>query len=262
MERNETISVLVPTRSRTNTTHGNFPEKLIKSAEETSDDFDSIEFVFYIDDDDEESQEYFENLDYKNVKFVCGKRIVLSEMWNQCYRTSTGEILFHCGDDIRFRTEGWDTVVRSKFLEYDDRVLFAFGDDGKRQPGSFGTHGFIHRTWADAVGYFVPPYFSCDYNDTWLNDVARLVDRWFYIDIYTEHIHPRAWLDRDDHSLGKKYVWDKTHQERLERNKEDDNTDLYNRLWYRRLWDAKKLFMVIKKVKKSNWPTYLSIGHK
>ena len=66
MTQNEKISVLVPTRGRTNTTHGNFPDLLIKSAEETADDFNSIEFVFYIDDDDTDSQEYFKNLHYDN----------------------------------------------------------------------------------------------------------------------------------------------------------------------------------------------------
>jgi len=249
MQHNEKISALVPTRGRINTTHGNFPEKLIKSAEETADDFEAVEFVFYIDDDDEESREYFENLNYKNVKFITGERIVLSEMWNECYKASSGNILFHCGDDIRFRTKGWDTVVREKFLEYDDKILFAFGDDGKRQPGSFGTHGFIHKNWADAVGYFVPPYFSCDYNDTWLNDVAKMINRWEYVDIYTEHVHPRAWVDRDNHDLGKKYVWDKTHQERLERNTRDNNTQLYEEYFFKRVGDVFKLQEVINEYK-------------
>jgi hypothetical protein len=246
----EKISALVPTRNRINTSQGNFPDQLIKSAEETCDDFDAVEFVFYIDDDDEDSKEYFENLDYENVKYVCGERIVLSEMWNSCYKNSTGDILFHCGDDIRLRTQGWDTKIRKKFSEVGDRILFAFGDDGKRQPGSFGTHGFIHRKWADAVGYFVPPYFSCDYNDTWLNDVAKMVGRWTFVDIYTEHIHPRAWVDRNNHGLGKKYVWDQTHQERLDRNTRDKNPQLYDKFLPKRLEDVMKLQEVIDEFKR------------
>jgi len=246
MIHNEKISVLVPTRNRTNTTHGNFPNELITSAEKTADNFDSIEFVFYIDNDDDDSQNYFENLNYNNVNTICGERIVLSEMWNQCYKKSTGDILFHCGDDIRFRTNGWDTVVRNKFNEFGDKILFAFGNDGKRgDPRAFGTHGFIHRKWADTVGYFVPPHFSCDYNDTWLNDVARMVGRWFYIDIYTEHLHPRAWIDPNNKDLGKKYVWDKTHQERLERNERDNNKALYENFIKERIEDARKLRKVI-----------------
>jgi len=250
MTHNEKISILVPTRDRINTTHGNFVNKLITSAEDTADDFNSIEFVFYIDEDDKDSQNYFENLNYSNVDFVCGKRIVLSEMWNQCYEISTGDILFHCGDDIRFRTHGWDKIVRDKFNEFDDRILFVFGDDEKTQLGTFGTHGFISRKWADTVGYFVPPYFSSDYNDTWLNDVAKMIDRWFYVDIVTEHIHPRAPVDRKDPSLGKKYVWDKTHRERLQRDQRDRNANLYLRFKDERTEDAKKLQKVIDNFKK------------
>mgnify|MGYP003640957668 FL=1 len=246
----EKISVLLPTRGRIKTTHGNFPEQLILSAEETCDDFNSIEFVFYVDEDDSDTREYFENLDYDNVKFICGERIVLSEMWNVCYRNASGDILFHCGDDIRFRTKGWDKVVRDKFDEVEDKILFAFGDDGKRHPGSFGTHGFIHKRWADTVGYFVPPYFSCDYGDKWLNDVAkaiscRNVNRWVYLDIYTEHIHPRAHIDRNP-ALEKKYIYDKTHLERLERNKEANNKELYSKYSQERKRDIKKLKGVIK----------------
>jgi glycosyl transferase/beta-hydroxylase protein BlmF len=248
-KHNEKISALVPTRNRINTTHGNFVEQLIESAEQTADDFDSVEFVFYVDNDDDDSLNYFKNgkyANYDNIKFISGDRIVLSKMWNNCYEASSGDILFHCGDDIRFRTSGWDTVVRNKFNEFGDKILFAFGNDGKRgNPRAFGTHGFIHRKWADTVGYFVPPYFSCDYNDTWLNDVAKMIGRWFYIDIYTEHIHPRSWVDPNNKDLGKKYVWDKTHQERLERNKQDNNEALYKKLSSKRKEDFRKLQNVI-----------------
>ena len=45
---------------------------------------------------------------------------------------------------------------------------------------NFLTHGFLHRNWVETVGYFVPPYFSSDFNDTWLNEVADMIGRKIY----------------------------------------------------------------------------------
>ena len=53
-------------------------------------------------------------------------------MWNRCYEISSGDIVMHCGDDIRFRTKGWDTKVLNKFKEYKDKIVLVYGDDGIR----------------------------------------------------------------------------------------------------------------------------------
>jgi hypothetical protein len=151
-------------------------------------------------------------------------------MWNRCFDICTGDILMHSGDDLRFRTEGWDTLVRDEFSRYADRILFAFGRDGYAAE-DFGTHGFIHRNWVDVIGYFVPPYFSSDYNDVWLNDVAELVDRKKKLPIYTEHLHPAAG----------KHHWDRTHRDRIIRGRKDKVKDLFAELKPKRIQDANKL---------------------
>lgn len=222
------ISLLCPTRKR--------PDNIVRlwqSALETATHPNDIELVLYIDSDDES----YDKLELPGrVTRVRGERIVLSECWNQAYRYSKGDILFHCGDDIVFRTKGWDEVVTSTFDEYPDRIVFLYGDDGGPHV-DFGTHGFISQQWAEAVGYFVPPYFSSDYNDTWLNDVAKLIKRHKRIDIYTEHMHPAF----------NKAEWDVTHQERLERHRNDKVDDLYRspEMWAERADNAKKLQEVI-----------------
>ena len=234
----EKISILTPTRDRVS-----FCAELIKTCVLTSDHPKELEFVFYIDNDDNASKEYFDELvpylesrDESGIKIVTGDRIVLSETLNKCMDVAEGDILFHCGDDIRFRTQGWDTIVRNKFDEFDDKIVFVFGTDGVHPPGSFGTHGFIHRKWVEAVGYFVPPYFSSDYNDTWLNDVGKDIKRYEHIDIYTEHMHPVA----------NKHFWDNTHLERMERHRNDNVDTLYDELEPKRKEDAEKLLDAIK----------------
>ena len=198
-----------------------------------------IEVIFYIDNDDIKSSSKAKELKEKhNIQYIVGERIVLSQMWNECWKLAKGEYLFHCGDDIIMRTENWDKIVLSKFDEYEDKILFVHGSDGHHgvKPGTtdaFGTHAFIHKNWAETVGYFVPPYFSSDYNDTWLNDVSASLQRRFKVDIFTEHMHPAA----------EKSVWDKTHLERMERGAADNVDEMYHsqKMQYLRSQDSQKL---------------------
>lgn len=219
------ISVLLPSRGRpTNLA------RLIGSAKDTADT--EVEFVVYADDDDPETAKMGEGL---GAKVVVGLRIVLSETWNRCFEQSSHDLLMHCGDDIIFRSPGWDTEVAKAFEQYPDRILLVHGDDGA-WGDRFGTHSFIHRRWAETLGYFVPPYFSSDYNDTWLNDVANMLGRRVYLpQVITEHMH---------FAFGKGPL-DQTHQERLERHRQDGVDALYARLAHERQQDAAKLRAVM-----------------
>ena len=243
------ISILLPTRGRPN-----FMETMIFSAIDLAKDKNNLEFILNMDFDDHDSHKKLAEIHSKfnNVTGIMGTRtptgiVNLSAMWNECYRLSRGSIAMHAGDDIIFRTQDWDEVVRNKFNEYEDKIIFAYGDDGNpdyrnedNSRSTFGTHGFLHRNWIHAVGYFVPPYFSSDYNDTWLNEVSRLINRDVYIDILTEHMHP---------SLGK-HDWDTTHQERILRAGNPGEgqvtpTQIYEMTKGERFKDAEKLLKVI-----------------
>lgn len=225
------ISLLVPTRQR--------PDGLLRfggSAYVNACVPDDVEVVVYIDDDD---ATYDEILSAPNADAVLtilrGPRITLSEMWNRCADVATGEVLGHMGDDIIFRTYGWDDMVRDAFMMYDDRIAFVHGRDGI-QDGGLGTHGFLHRRWVETIGYFVPPYFSSDYNDTWLTEVADMIGRRVYLpDLYTEHMH---------HTVGKAEM-DQNTIDRLRRHREDDVDRLYRSLQNERQRDAAKLREVL-----------------
>jgi len=223
----EMISILCPTRKRTE-----FMESVVSSASRFAFNREKVEVVFYMDDDDIQSHAKIEDLKerFLNISGIIGPRIVLSQMWNECYKACRGEILMHCGDDIIFKTQDWDRFVREKFDEFDDKIVFVYGSDGI-QPDSFGTHGFLHRNWVETVGYFVPPYFSSDFNDTWLNEVSTMIERHVHINIFTEHMHP---------AVGKG-SWDETHLERLSRHKADNVENIYESRAQERISDAKKL---------------------
>lgn len=221
------ISLLVPSRGR--------PESLqamIVSAKETAADSTQVEVVVRLDDDDPSMGPLHDLLPY-GVRTITGPRTLLSACWNECYEQAEGDIVMHAGDDIRFRTPGWDTLVASAFPG--DGIAFVHGDDGF-QGAALGTHGFVTRRWVQAVGYFVPPLFSSDYNDTWLNEVADRIGRRIYLpSLLTEHLHPAAG----------KGEWDATHRDRLERHQADDCDRIWRETEGLRARDADRLRTVM-----------------
>jgi hypothetical protein len=222
------ISILCPTRNRVDSMR-----RLVHSARTTASNPVELEFIFYVDEDDDASAAVADEL---NTTAVRGPRIVLSKMWNKCWDEATRDVAMHCGDDIVFRSPNWDLHVLHAFERFPDRIALVHGRDGY-QDATLATHGFLHRRWIETLGYFVPPYFSSDYNDLWLTEIADAVGRRVYIpEIYTEHMHP---------VIGKG-VWDQTHQERLERHQRDNVGQLYNDLRAQRLDDVAKLTSVIR----------------
>ena len=228
------FSALCPTRKR--------PDNMARLAHsffQMSKNPDENELVFYIDNDDTESITKAQELQTQyNIQYIVGERIVLSEMWNECYKICKGEYLFHCGDDIVMKTPNWDNIVENKFLEFNDKIAFVYGDDlNPAMPDDFGTHGFLHRNWVDTVGYFVPPYFSSDYNDTWLNEVSKSIGRHYKVNIVTDHLHP---------GIGKA-TWDQTHKDRLIRHRSDNVEGIYESKQIERQQDCLKLLNFIEK---------------
>ncbi len=182
------ISILCPTRKR--------PEnvfRLLESIKSTALNFESVEILFYVDEDDCLIQSLFATKEFnkfsKNITVISGKRILLSEMWNICYQKSESDILMQCGDDIVFKTNSWDDFVLNAFENINDKIVLVHGSDGINT-SNFGTHVFLHRNWCEAVGYLIPPYFSSDYSDLWLNEIATCIGRKLYVPILTEHLHP------------------------------------------------------------------------
>jgi len=202
-----------------------------RSARETASEPQNIELVMYIDEDDPRLLHYQLDVLGPRIFHTVGRRIVLSEMWNRCLDLAHGELLWHGNDDVLFRSSGWDSSIRGAFMDVPDKILLAHGRDGIHDGGS-ATLGFLHRRWVEVVGYFVPPYFASDYNDTWLTEVANILGRRRFLpQVYTEHMHPVAG----------KGTWDQTHQERMTRHAQENVDALYASLAHERRADAAKL---------------------
>ena len=208
------ISICVPTRGRPH-----HVQRLIENVGDTSRSPDQIEFCFYCDDDDTDTLEKLLELQQKNnnIRFMQGPRIVFSDTWNRCYQLATADIIMMASDDIVFRTKDWDQIILSKFAVCSDKILFVYGDDLK-QGELLGTHGFLHRAWITACGYFTPPYFSADYCDTWITAVARQLKRDLFLPgMIIEHMHVSM----------KKSNMDDTARDRVIRSRRDDNRGIF-----------------------------------
>lgn len=234
------ISLLCPTRRR--------PDKMArmwKSAIKTAANPESVEVVFAMDNDDVAGMfglRLAAEVRAEQVRAIVGKRMTLSKCWNAAAKVAKGEIFMLCGDDIIFRSQGWDAVAAEKISAFNDRIAFVHGRDGIYDE-KLGTHGFVHRDWVRVVGYFSPPFFSSDHCDTWLQEIAERIGRKVYTpDIYTQHMH---------FTHGKSAL-DKTYYERIERHRDDNNEEIWKQTEHMRIAAAEKLQAHIANHAKSN----------
>jgi glycosyltransferase involved in cell wall biosynthesis len=233
------FSIIIPTKNRVAAI-----QELIETIFNTSDFFEKIEICFYIDNDDIESKEHILYLIYKygkNIKYITSeKKLNLSQMWNYAYeQISTGDIIMLCGDDIRFRTKSWDTIIKNEFLSVDDKILLIFGND-LIQCEHLATHSFVHRTWITVSGFWLPPYFCADYVDTWLDEVARKINRRLYLPhIVTEHMH---------YSVNKSEYDDNT-ANRLENARKENPGQIFENTKQERIEHAENLLKYIESFK-------------
>lgn len=211
------IALLVPTRKR--------PEgvkRLLKSIEDTVDNKDLVTSYFYVDEDDFDTIKLLKAIKKRNsynIEYLIGPRIILSEMVNKLYPLTSEFILFFGADDIVFRTKGWDTILQAGVHGVPDGIGLFYGNDlvTTQHAPNFATHPIITREWVNVVGYVSPPYFSCDYADTWLNDIADRSGRKFPLPFINEHMHP---------TVGKAN-YDSTYAENRQKFLDDNVPSLY-----------------------------------
>ena len=221
------ISILVPSRGRPQNVYRLY-DSLVATTE------GEWELLVRRDIDDPFWHGYNERGPLPNLAYVSGDRRLLSELWNELVPYAVGDIFMHGGDDIVFRTPGWDRIVRDAFPA--DRIAFVHGDDLGGKGDRLGTHGFLSREAVEAVGYFMPPYFASDYNDLWWNEVYESIGRRIFVPIITEHMHP---------AFGKGEM-DQTHLDRIERHKSEDVDAIWRDTADKRATDAATLLGLLR----------------
>lgn len=184
------IGILCPTRKRPDSLR-----RFIESVSTMAVHPERCTFHFLIDDDDDVTREYLEELrSFKpayGIKYQIHPRnsVALSDMWNKLYQTCDDDIVMICGDDAVMRSNAWDMYVSSVFDQIPDKIALVFGKDGIHNE-KFAAQFFLHRNWIETAGYIFPPYYTADWADTWVFDVSQLLKRSFFVEsIYLEHMH-------------------------------------------------------------------------
>jgi hypothetical protein len=219
----ETIDILVPTRER--------PERLrelLTSVRETASDMAKVRAYCYVDDNDGITRAALPVLevDYPWVHFRIGPRLTISgDWWNKLWEVSSGDILFQAGDDLVFKSEGWDDRVREQFRSYPDHILLVYGDDGINGE-KHASHAFVSRHSTKILRYYLPRHFEHLYNDTWLMELYRMAGRIVYDGkIVMDHRHfskyPELWDEtyadrRSERKSRSRACWEATAHEREE----------------------------------------------
>jgi hypothetical protein len=187
---NESISLIIPTRKRVNGLI-----ELLDSLVITTKYPKLLEICFVVDDDDSSTINFLENQSYNlNIKYIIIPRgkYILGQWWDIGYnKLSTGSILMLCADDFRFRSIYWDQLVYNEFLKYDDKIIMVYGDDLFVSKNlQIATFSFVHRKWIENSPFWLPPYFTTDYVDTWLSDIADDLKRKIFLpNLVIEHMH-------------------------------------------------------------------------
>ena len=188
------ISILTPTRQRSQRCF-----EFIKSIYTKTDQPQNIELLFYVDKDDPQLTHYkklekacHKNYpDFNNVKFIIQPPISVSKSWNIIAAQSKGDILIMGNDDLLYRTSHWDTILKQKIQNYyhKDEIYCAWFNDGLNG-SKHCAFPILSRKWYKTVGYFSPGVFNFGYNDTWVFDIAKKIDRLLYIpEVLVEHMH-------------------------------------------------------------------------
>ncbi len=192
----KTISILLPTRNRPK-----LLENFINSVLATADKPEEIEFIVSVEHGDKSYKKK-----YPNTVLLDGGDKILADRYE--WKHASGDIFMLANDDIIFHTQGWDTIVKRVFDRYSDKIVLVHGKDGDPRTDKIQhPFPFIHRTWVEIIGRFLPPYFSGDFVDTWLCDVANAMGRRVPVDIYTEHLHPA--FDKREQDETDKVKWEK-----------------------------------------------------
>jgi hypothetical protein len=189
------ISLLVPSRERIN-----LKLTLISSLISTCNDIKNIELIFGTDDDDPKKdliERICNNLSFvKNINIQNNKKFIgINKIWNTLYEHAEGDIIGYIGDDMIFKTPGWDSMIIDEFVGDnlpDDNYKLVHCYDGFREKDEICVNAFTTRKYYEITGYFTRPEFLINWSDQWMYQSYKAFDRVKYRrDI---HIHHNHWI--------------------------------------------------------------------
>ena len=200
---NEIISVLLPTRGRTEVLR-----KSLKSLIEKASKPERIEILFGIDEDDTNTLDYIKDVisvDLKELGIESRASIFkplgyenLHIYVNTLAGNAQGEWLFFWNDDCLMVTEGWDEVID----QYNGQFKL-LGPKDNHEGHPYAILPIVPKDWFILMGHLS----QNAQNDAWLSHIAYMLDIFERVDF--EFIHDRADItgNNDDETFqNRKYM--------------------------------------------------------
>ena len=177
------ICVCIPSRGRPE-----FLERLIKSAFENSADTNNVIVKYYLNDDDEQLKTYekiLTKLPKKyNVEYEIGpdQNTVLS--WNMIAESTVADYYMLAGDELQFKTKGWDQKIFDTRQQFPDGVYCISTNDGRPNRVSLKkcVQPIVTKEWAQALGFHWSPMFWHWQVDMYTGQLAKSIDRFIFLD--------------------------------------------------------------------------------
>ena len=117
------ILVLLPSRAQVK-----LLERAVKSIWDMSSSKDAVEIVVRADEDDQETIDYLNHINYlSNVHVLIGPHLYgyksLPSFFNEMAVASKGEVLMCCNDDAIFKSKNWDSIIKDIATYYSDGIF-------------------------------------------------------------------------------------------------------------------------------------------
>ena len=173
MKNKPLVTVMLPTRNRTQLTH-----RSIKSLLDLADNPAQVEISIAYDEDDMVSNEFFCSAAWQKFldEYSAPSQLHCTPSWgyielhnyyNLLAEKANGQWLLLWNDDAVMLKPGWDTIVAENrdFMGMLHMHSQGFPDNQTLFP-------FIPRTWIDIFGTLS----LCNLNDSWIQDICHLAD--------------------------------------------------------------------------------------
>lgn len=200
------ISILCPSRGRPH-----LLERMMASALKTAVHPERVKIYVYLNHDDPAQDGYLAVSCYTGpeVSFSHGPDAPTAYSWNQLAAQCDGDLLMLMGDDVVFRTRGWDNALEEAAATLPNGVGVLSFEDGRSEVGTAHPHPVMTRKMYEALGYFTCPIFLHWYVDTWMVEIARRADAFRYVaGVVMEHVKPSDTGGADEtHNRIRRGVW-------------------------------------------------------
>ena len=201
---------------------------------------DSIGIFVGLDGDDPERCNYttqFPNVFYSI--FMRNERV--GAIWNALAFMAIKEgydyLLMH-NDDCLQTTQGWDVLAINSFQEeFKDNIGVLYGSDGINE-NKHCAFPFLHKDWINILGYYTPTYFKFFQHDSYIQDIAKTVNRLVY--------QPR-WKFNHEHWTRHRVQDATTKRNRIDVTYSKEDKETFKKTEKKRKSDAEKLIQYIKK---------------